>query len=80
MDQDATWYGGRLWPGGIVLDGEGPSSPPPPTPQKRGTAAFVAKWSPISATAELLLTGDIDDDDDGAIYNITSTSLLICVY
>jgi len=42
-----------LGPGHIVLDGD------PAAPQKRGTApsfrpmSIVAKWSPISATAEL---------------------------
>jgi len=53
MDQDATWYG----PEGIVLDG-GPSSP-----LNGGTSptfrpmSIVAKWSPISATAEHLFYG-----------------------
>jgi len=45
-----------LGPGHIVLDGD-----PAPPPQKGGTAhnfqpmSTVAKWSPISATAEHLL-------------------------
>jgi len=58
MDQGATWYGGRPWPGHIVLDGD----PTPPT--ERGTAAtaisphfsahFALARLPISATVELL--------------------------
>jgi len=51
VDQDATWYG----PDDIVLDG---AQLPPP--EKGGTVpnfqpmSIVAKWLPISATAELL--------------------------
>jgi len=52
--QNATWYGGRLLPGDIVLDED-------PAPSVRGTAAptfrpmsIVAKRSPISAAGELL--------------------------
>jgi len=58
MDQDASWYGGRPRPRPHCIRWW-PSSPAP----ERGTAApsfwpmsFVAKWSPISATAELLFT------------------------
>jgi len=55
MDQDdATWYV-DLGPGHIVLDGDlaftpkGAQQPPPSWPMH-----IVAKWSPISATAEHL--------------------------
>jgi len=55
MDQGATWYGGRPRPRPDCVRW-GPSSP------ERGTAAppfqpmsLVAKWSSISATADLLL-------------------------
>jgi len=56
MDQDATWYRGRPRPRRHCVRW-GPSSP-----TERGTTApptfrpmsTVAKWSPISATAELL--------------------------
>jgi len=53
MDQDATWYGGRLGPGHIVR--WGPSSPFPKvhSPNFRPIST-VAKRSPISATAEHL--------------------------
>ena len=58
MDQDATWSKGvGLGPGDIVLDGN------PALPTEMGAAApsfrpmsIVAKRSPISATAELLLS------------------------
>jgi len=56
MDQDVTWYGGTgLGPGHIVLHGD--TAPPPKkghTPNFR-PMSIVAKWSPISATAEHLL-------------------------
>jgi len=54
MDHDATWYGGRPRSKRQCLMGD-----TAPTPQK-GTApnfwlmSIVAKWSPISATAEHL--------------------------
>ena len=57
MDQDTTWYGGRLGTGDIVLDGD------PAPPMERDTAAptrtfrrmsIVAERLLISATAELL--------------------------
>jgi len=59
MDQDATWYGGRPWPRRhCVRLG--------PAPPQRDTTAptfrpmsIVAKRSPISATAELLLSTEI---------------------
>ena len=58
MDQDATWYGGRPQPRPHCARW-GPS----PLPQKRGTAppnfwlmSIVANRSPISATAECLLS------------------------
>jgi len=57
MDQDATWHGSRpqlrrhcvRW---------GPASPPPAKghPQFSANVYCGAKWSPISATAELLFT------------------------
>ena len=57
MDQDATWYGGRHRPKRPHCAKWGPSSP-----AERDTAvptfrlmSMVAKRSPISATAELLL-------------------------
>ena len=57
MDRDASWYEVGLAAGHTVLDGD------PVPPHKRGTEApspflpvsIVAKRSPISATAELLL-------------------------
>jgi len=58
MDEDATWYGSRLGPGHIVLDGDAASPP-----RERGRAALTPlfgpcplwpRW-PISATDELLL-------------------------
>jgi len=56
MYQDATWYGGKLQPRPIVLDGD-----PTPHPPKGGTASpnfrpmsIVAKRSPVSAAAEQL--------------------------
>jgi len=55
MDQDVTWYRGRLGPGRIVLDRD------PASPVERGIVPptfrplpIVAKRSLISATAELL--------------------------
>jgi len=57
MDQAATWYEGRLRPRPDCVTWR-PSSNPSP---KKGTApnfrpmSIVAKWSPISATAEHLL-------------------------
>jgi len=60
MDQDAIWYGGRPRPR-LHCVKWGPSSP-----TERGTAApsfwpvsIVAKWSPISATAELLFISPV---------------------
>jgi len=56
MDQDATWCGHRPRPRHSVLDGdpalpaEGAQQPPTFRPM-----SSVAKRSPISATAELLL-------------------------
>ena len=58
IDQDATWNGARLCPGHIVLDGD-PASPPQKGAQQSPTfrpTSIVAKWSPISATAERLLS------------------------
>ena len=56
MDQDATWYGGRPWPWPHCVRW-GPNSP------KKGHSSspifgpsIVAKWSPISATAEHLFS------------------------
>ena len=56
MDQDATWCGGSLGPGGIVFDGDravpnGNWHIGPP----HISAHFALARSPISATAELLL-------------------------
>ena len=57
MDQDATWYGDRPRPRSHYVIW-GPSYPPPkgaqPPPNFR-PMSFVAKRSPISATAEHLL-------------------------
>ena len=55
MDQDATCMEVGLGPGNIVLDGD----PAPLTESDTAAPTFrpmsiVAKWSPISATAELL--------------------------
>ena len=56
MDQDATWYERRIWPWPHCVTW-GPSSPfrkgaqPPPNFR---AVSIVAKWSPISATAEYL--------------------------
>ena len=57
MDQDVTWYGGRPRPRRHCVRWE------PSSPMERGAAAptfrpmsIVAKRSPISATAELLLS------------------------
>ena len=65
MDQDATWYGGRPRPRPHYVRW-GPIAPP-----DGGTAALcfrpmsiVAKRSPVSATAErLLTTGDLSSID-----------------
>ena len=46
MDQDATWYGVRLRPAGIVLDGG------PAPPQRRGTTSPT--FQPISVVAKRL--------------------------
>jgi len=40
MDQDATWYGGRPWPGHIVLDGD--PAPPPKKKDKGHSLQFLA--------------------------------------
>jgi len=57
MDKDVTWYGGRPWPRRHCVRWES-SSPwkgaQQPLPTFRPTS-IVAKRSPISATAELLL-------------------------
>jgi len=47
MDQDATWYRGRLGPGDIVLDG-GPSSPRPQKGAQQPTT-----FRPMSIVAKL---------------------------
>jgi len=53
VDKHATWYEVGLSPGHIVLDGN------PANPSKKAAnfrpMSIVAKWSPISATAEHLL-------------------------
>jgi len=53
LDEDATWYGSRPRP--IVLDGD----PAPPGKGAQQPPSFgpclLWPWSPISATAELLL-------------------------
>jgi len=64
MDQNETWHGGiGLGPGHIVLDGY------PAPPKKRENSrpppnfrpmSIVAKRSPISATAEPLLSSYFD--------------------
>ena len=57
MDQDVRWYTEvGLGPGHIVLDGN-PAPPPRKGAQHRTfrPMSIVAKGSPISATAELLL-------------------------
>jgi len=56
MDQDATWYEGSSWPRPHCVTWD------PAPPPKRGTSrnfrpiSIVAKRSPISATAEHLLS------------------------
>jgi len=55
MDQDATWYVGSLSPGNIVLDGDpAPRKGAQQLPTSFQPMCVVAKWSPISSTAELL--------------------------
>jgi len=59
VDQDASWYGGRPRPGRYCVRWL-PSSPPDgkghrSRPLTFGAMSIVAKLSPISATAELLL-------------------------
>jgi len=56
MDQDETWHGGRPRPRRHCVRW-GPSSPFPKgaQPPKFRSTSIVAKRSPISATAELLL-------------------------
>ena len=65
MDQDETWHAGRPqpWPHGVRW---GPSSPSPkgaqqPPPTFR-SMSIVAKQSPMSATAELLIVLEITDN------------------
>ena len=54
LDQDATWNGGRPWPRRHCVRW-GPSSPKRGTaPPNFGPMSIVAKWLPISATAEHL--------------------------
>ena len=59
IDQDATWYGGRPRPRRLCVRW----GPIPPPQKKRGhrphsfrPMSIVAKRSPVSAAAELLLT------------------------
>jgi len=55
MDQDATWYGVDLCPGHIVSDGAQLPRKMAQQPPSFRPMSIVAKRSPISATAELLL-------------------------
>ena len=60
MDQDVTWYEGGPWPRPHCITWVSSSSPPKVhTPNIRPTS-IVAKWLPISATAEhLYFLGDL---------------------
>jgi len=51
MDQDATWYGGRPQPRPHCVTWE-PAHPQRCTALQFRPMSIVAKWSPISATAE----------------------------
>jgi len=60
MDQDATWYVGRPWPRPHCVR-RGPSSPRKGALQSPTfrPMSIVAKWSPVSATAELLFSNHL---------------------
>ena len=53
IDQNATWYGGRPWPRRHCVRW-GPNTPKKLAQQPHYSISVLAKWSPISATAELL--------------------------